>query len=92
MYSNFPKVGLTKPVIILAIVDLPDPDSPTNPSVSPSNNSKDTSFTALTAFSSILLPNEKDWSSKILVIFFSSNNFWLVFFLNPQVLIIFLLD
>jgi len=36
--------------MILAIVDFPEPDSPTKPSVSPSNNSKDTSLTALTAF------------------------------------------
>ena len=50
---NSPEVGLTKPVIILAIVDLPEPDSPTTPSVSPSNNSNETSLTALTAFSSI---------------------------------------
>ena len=35
-------LGLINPVIIFAIVDLPEPDSPTNPSVSPSNNSKDT--------------------------------------------------
>ena len=35
-------LGPISPVIIFAIVDLPEPDSPTNPSVSPSNNSKDT--------------------------------------------------
>ena len=35
-------LGAINPVIIFAIVDLPEPDSPTNPSVSPSNNSKDT--------------------------------------------------
>ena len=40
-------LGLINPVIIFAIVDLPEPDSPTNPSVSPSNNSKDRLFTAL---------------------------------------------
>ena len=53
LYSTSPKVGFTKPVIILAIVDLPEPDSPTKPSVSPSNISKETSLTALTTFSFI---------------------------------------
>jgi hypothetical protein len=38
--------------MILAIVDFPEPDSPTKPSVSPSNNLNETLFTALTAFSS----------------------------------------
>ena len=74
-------VGLTSPVIIFAIVDFPEPDSPTKPRVSPSKSSKETSSTALTIVSSALFfdPNEKvfaiDWSSKIFVTLASSNNF-----------------
>ena len=73
--------GLTKPVIIFAIVDFPDPDSPTKPKVSPSNNSNDTLSTALTtlSFNSFFELNEKilvnGLSSNILVILVSFNSF-----------------
>ena len=66
--------------------DLPEPDSPTKPRVSPSNSSKETLSTAFTTFSvdSFFDPNEKllakDWSSKILVTPITSNNFWFLFF------------
>ena len=74
-------LGLINPVIIFAIVDLPEPDSPTNPSVSPSNNSKDTLSTALTILSFELLleinekPLPKELSSKTFVTSSSFNNF-----------------
>ena len=41
--------------MIFAIVDFPDPDSPTKPKVSPSRISKETLSIALTVFSSVNL-------------------------------------
>ena len=41
-----PFVGLYKPIIVLPVVDFPQPDSPTRPNVFPSSMEKLTSFTA----------------------------------------------
>ena len=40
--SALPASGLSMPRMVLARVDLPEPDSPTSPSVSPSNSSRST--------------------------------------------------
>ena len=40
--GSLPASGLSMPRIVLASVDLPEPDSPTSPSVSPSNSSRST--------------------------------------------------
>ena len=79
---------MIRPVIILAIVDLPDPDSPTNPRVSPSYTSKLTSFKAFTA-SLLSIFFNKDPSSKVLETFSKSKIFLLLVSLTPHVLIIF---
>ena len=44
---TFPEVGGITFRIVLANVDLPHPDSPTNPIISPSLTEKETSSTAL---------------------------------------------
>jgi hypothetical protein len=44
-----PDVGSISRMISRAVVDLPQPDSPTMPSVSPFRTSKDTPSTACTA-------------------------------------------
>ena len=75
-------------MIILAIVDLPDPDSPTNPKVSPSNTSKVTPVKALTIFLLSCFFN-KDPSSKTLEIFSKFKIFLLLVSLTPHVFMIF---
>ena len=45
-----PASGLSMPRIVLASVDLPEPDSPTSPSVSPSNSSRSTLTSAGTSW------------------------------------------
>ena len=52
MFSNItrPEENRFNPHKVLAQVLLPDPDSPTNASDSPGNNSKETSFNALISF------------------------------------------
>ena len=51
-----PPVGSYKRIIVLPVVDLPEPDSPTKPNVSPSYIWKDTSSTA---FTTLFLPKGK---------------------------------
>ena len=71
-------LGPINPVIIFAIVDLPEPDSPTNLSVSPSNNSKDTLSTALTILSFDGYTQNSAWQtpsySKLLVNIFTHSS------------------
>ena len=44
---TIPELGFSKPIINLARVDFPDPDSPTIPIVSPFLRIRDASFTAV---------------------------------------------
>ena len=70
-------------VIIFAIVDFPEPDSPTNPKDSPSKILKETlsrAFSAVISFFDLIIESE----SNILVKFFISNNLSFVIDLFPQ--------
>ena len=46
--ATVPEVGRSSPLTIRPIVDLPEPDSPTSPTISPCPTSKLTSSTAVT--------------------------------------------
>src|SRR5665647_986671 len=67
-----PEVGVSKLTSILPVVDLPQPDSPTKPKVSPLKILNDTPSTALTK--SVVLPNTPDCTGKYFFKFLTCNN------------------
>ena len=68
-----PFVGLYNPIIVLPVVDFPQPDSPTRPNVFPSSIEKLTSFTAFKICFG--LPQKERFTTKSLCRFLTSNKF-----------------